>query len=106
MDRSTSLWKSEEITSWKALSGVFVRDQEAIPPGITNIAMNCYANSVFQCLLNHNGFIALVKDIIEEHERVKCNYCRQMQGILYKYLIKKENYYLKKYRFPVRSSGT
>ena len=59
-----------KLTSLKAIPGLFILDEEAIPPGISNTALNCYANSVFQCLFSHNAFITLAKDIIDEHERV------------------------------------
>ena len=38
------------------------------PPGIKNIANNCYANSVVQCLLNVPVFVELIEDITESHK--------------------------------------
>ena len=35
------------------------------PPGIKNIANNCYANSVVKCLLNVPVFVELIEDITE-----------------------------------------
>ena len=62
-----------KLPSLMAIPGLFVVDEEAIPPGIINTALNCYANSVFQCLFSHNAFITLAKDIIDEHEMVHCD---------------------------------
>jgi len=43
---SKSSLKPEKIQNETALSGVFVYDEEVVPPGISNTALNCYANSV------------------------------------------------------------
>ena len=46
------------------------------PPGIKNIANNCYANSVVQCLLNVPVFVELIEDITESHKSGVCNLCK------------------------------
>ena len=68
--------KTQKTPKGKDLPGVFVYDEEAVPPGISNSALNCYASCIFQCLFNHGSFISLVKDIIDEHDTAKCDHCR------------------------------
>lgn len=56
---------------------------EATPPGINNTALNCYANSTFQCLLNHPGFLDIARNIVQEHEINKCGECQKIGKVNY-----------------------
>ena len=42
-------------------AGVYNQDV-LLPPGINNVARNCYANAVLQCLFNHLTFIELATE--------------------------------------------
>lgn len=55
--------------------GVYHHDA-LLPPGISNIANNCYASSVYRCLLNHPVFLSRVPKVIQEHDILKCNQCK------------------------------
>ena len=46
-----------------------------LPPGMTNIASNCYANSIIQCLLNHPTFLGLLEVVYKEHVPSSCKNC-------------------------------
>ena len=41
------------------------------PPGINNIASNCYANSILQCLLNQPAFCHYIKSL----DHAACKSC-------------------------------
>ncbi len=44
------------------------------PPGISNSANNCYANCVYQCLLNHESFLDVAGAMCAEHNRQICSH--------------------------------
>ncbi len=47
--------------------------ESIVPPGISNSANNCYANCVYQCLLNHESFIDVAATMCAEHNRENCS---------------------------------
>ena len=46
-----------------------------LPPGISNIANNCYANSVLHYVLNHPTFVLLLQLVKEDHIQSSCELC-------------------------------
>ena len=54
-----------------------VYDHEALkPPGITNSALNCYANAILQCLMSSKSFLGLINSTISSHS-ASCEECKQ-----------------------------
>jgi hypothetical protein len=54
-----------------------VYNHEALkPPGITNSALNCYANAIFQCLMSSKSFSHLINAAICSHS-TSCEECKK-----------------------------
>ena len=49
--------------------------QAYFPPGIENCGNLCYANSVFQCLLNHQWYTDRLREIADNHIVDECVLC-------------------------------
>ena len=57
-----------------ACAGLYY-SEAMLPPGLTNIANICYANSYIQCLINNPTFLHLTRTIIDNHYNIKCAQC-------------------------------
>ena len=54
--------KKELVQCTELVQGVDVYSYAAAcPPGIENLANNCYANAVLQCLMHHPDFLEFTK---------------------------------------------
>lgn len=51
------------------------------PPGISNIANNCYANSIYQCLLNNPSLLQVSRRLSDSHNDLNCTECTTTKGI-------------------------
>ena len=77
-----SLSKTNRKTPKKKVSvlpdGIY--DKEiTFPPGIANIANNCYASSVLQCLFSHSTFRGVISDATGNHSD-ECTICSAVTG--------------------------
>ena len=77
------------------------------PPGITNSANNCYANAVFQCLMNSQTFLEMCNSL---HHNSSCQECTA-EGISFSFdkniaVAIKGEHQCSCYRFSVYSSDS
>ena len=64
------------MSSFAHQAPVYVRNI-LIPPGISNTANVCYANSMLQCLFNQEVFVEACHMLVEHHSKAakKCPSC-------------------------------
>ena len=59
MKRLLSLRRKKSRESKSVAAKCIDHNPETTPPRIINVALNCYANSALQSLLDHNVFVKL-----------------------------------------------